>query len=150
MMPSTRSTRLSCALDMAKAFDSFLSNMGVHDQGLNIGIGLHTGRAVVGLFGTEARREYTAIGAVVNLASRIEQLTKVTNRRVLVSRETMEMCSEAFVFEHVGSFSVKGVERQVDVYEPHPKRVENRVASPVALQAHAPFQCAIVPFFKGT
>lgn len=115
---------ISCALDMAKAFDSFLGDMGLRDQGLDIGIGVHTGRTVVGLVGTDARREYTAIGAAVNLASRIEQLTKVTKRRVLASRETMEKCSNAFVFEHVGSFSVRGVERQVDVYEPRPKGVE--------------------------
>lgn len=112
---------IDCALEMITAFDSFRSDMGIHDEDLNIGIGLHTGRSVVGLVGTEARREYTAIGATVNLASRVEQLTKVTKRRVLVSRETMEKCSSAFAFDYVGSFSVKGVERQVEVYEPRPR-----------------------------
>jgi adenylate cyclase len=114
---------VDCALDISEAFDSFLVDMGIQDQDLNMGIGLHTGRAIVGLVGPESRREYTAIGAAVNLASRIEGLTKIAKRRVLVSLETMEACGESFSFEYAGSFSVKGVERQVTVYEPHRKSV---------------------------
>jgi adenylate cyclase len=91
---------------------------------LDVGIGVHSGQAVVGFIGSENKLDYTAIGDTVNLTSRIEGLTKGV-ARVLVSEDTKNMCiAQAlpnvcpYDFVEKGSFQVKGREQAVALYEP--------------------------------
>jgi adenylate cyclase len=113
---------VGCALDMADTLQEFKRELGEEAADFDVGIGLHSGRAVVGLIGSQKRREYTAIGDTVNLASRIEGLTKEARRRILVSRDTVEQCGNAFDFVSCGTFSVKGRAQPVELFEPRRKQ----------------------------
>jgi adenylate cyclase len=108
---------VEAALEMGEVLQRFKKELGEADASFDVGIGIHTGPAVVGLIGSDQRREYTAIGDTVNLGSRIEGLTKGVSR-ILVSRETMQACGDAFEFESYGSFKVKGREQEVELFAP--------------------------------
>ncbi len=112
---------VACALDMADTLAVFKREFGEGAKDFDVGIGVHSGPAVVGLIGSEKRREYTAIGDTVNLASRIEGLTKDAKRRILVSRDTMERCADGFDFVSCGTFPVKGRAQPVELFEPRRK-----------------------------
>lgn len=113
---------VACALDMADTLQAFKRELGAEHTDFDVGIGLHSGPAVVGLMGSEKRLEYTAIGDTVNLASRIEGLTRDARRRILVSRDTMERCAGAFDFVSCGTFAVKGRAQPVELFEPRRKQ----------------------------
>ena len=108
---------VEAALEMAEVLQRFKHELGEQDADFDVGIGIHSGPAVVGLIGSEQRREYTAIGDTVNLASRIEGLTKGVSR-ILVSSDTMKLCGDAFDFKSFGSYKVKGRDQEVELFAP--------------------------------
>ena len=110
---------IQCALEMSDMLDAFRKELDATTD-FDVGIGIHSGTAVVGLIGSEQRREYTAIGDTVNLASRIEGLTKGVCR-ILVSESTMRLCPDAFDFVPRGHYKVKGRAQEVALFEPKRK-----------------------------
>ncbi|HZP91598.1 MAG TPA: adenylate/guanylate cyclase domain-containing protein [Burkholderiales bacterium] len=109
-----------CALEMSDTLEAFRKELGEMGTGFDVGIGIHSGPAVVGLIGSEQRREYTAIGDTVNLASRIEGLTKGV-ARILVSEDTKKLAGDAFDFVARGLYKVKGRTQEVALFEPRRK-----------------------------
>jgi adenylate cyclase len=108
---------VECALDMAATLERFNAEIAATGTKLDIGIGMHSGPAVVGFVGSQRKLEYTAIGDTVNLASRIEGETK-GRTRVLVTAATREACGDAFAFRAYGSATVKGRQAPVELYSP--------------------------------
>jgi class 3 adenylate cyclase len=82
---------------------------------LEVRMGINTGQASVGNFGSKGRVDYTAIGRQVNLAARLQ--AACTPGRILISRATWLLVQDAIDAESIGAIEVKGFQRPVEVYE---------------------------------
>jgi len=100
---------VSCALAMMAELDAL--NGDFESEGLptlTIGIGVNFGSVTVGNIGSSERHNYSAIGDAVNVAARIEGLTKDLGRKILVTGAVAERLGDRFRFESLGTHEVKG------------------------------------------
>ena len=86
---------------------------------LRVGIGIHSGPVIIGTVGSEDRMDSTVAGDSVNLAARLEGLTKFYRSNILVSHSTYEFLAsdKQLEFREIDLVRVKGKEHPVTIYE---------------------------------
>lgn len=117
--PDAAADAVRAALDMREALAALnLRQQVLGGPTLRIGVGVDTGEAVVGFLGSHLRRSYTAIGDVVNTASRLEGMSKQHNCDIVISQAVQDEQEVFGVAEttFLGKVTVKGRVQEVAVY----------------------------------
>jgi class 3 adenylate cyclase len=115
--PDHAAQAVACALELQTVTEAFRREQVA--AGIPFGrtrIGLHTGPAVVGNFGSEKRLKYTALGDTVNTASRIEGLNKYFGTTLAASETTVQALDPGR-FRPLGAFRLKGKSETLAVFE---------------------------------
>ncbi len=92
---------------------------------IKIGIGLNTGRAVVGEMGSSGRSDYTVIGDSINLGARVESLCKYYGSSLNISNFTKEALKDEYIFRFLDLVKVKGKDKPVKIWQVHGKNKAN-------------------------
>jgi len=88
-----------------------LEGLGVTD------LGIHTGAVLAGIIGSKERSSYALVGDTVNLASRIQGLTKEFSCEMILSQTTHDLITGSYKMEELPAMQVKGKSREVMIYK---------------------------------
>jgi class 3 adenylate cyclase len=108
---------VQAAVEMRDASSRIQAELqGITDHPFKYGIGLHTGKVIVGNIGTKDRLEFTVIGDPVNVASRIESACKELDESLLISEAVHERIKDRFKTRLIGDVELKGKTDKVRLY----------------------------------
>ena len=121
IFPLTKETACLDLLQAIREGQAAMARLNQHHarvgrEPLRYGVGVHVGDVMYGNIGSRTRLDFTVIGPAVNVASRLESLTKEVKRPVLLSRAFVEMASCAKDMESLGTFPLRGLGEPVDVF----------------------------------
>jgi adenylate cyclase len=127
-----------CALEMITGLEEL--NRKWEEKGgrrIAIGVGLNSGPVNVGNMGSDKRLAWTVMGDNVNLASRLEGMTKQYRSRVIISESTYEQVAHQFVAREVDRIRVKGKKKPVVIYQLLAPISEHQAYAPLLTQFNA-------------
>lgn len=127
LFPYSAEDALRAAIEMQKQLKIYNEGrIRSNYEPIRIGIGIHTGNLMLGTIGENERMEGTVISDAVNLASRIENLTKIYGESILMTMETLLELEnpEDFMFRILGKVRVKGKKNSVTIVEFYDGRPE--------------------------
>ncbi|HTH18702.1 MAG TPA: adenylate/guanylate cyclase domain-containing protein [Candidatus Udaeobacter sp.] len=108
---------VSAGCEILRAVDGLNDDLGAKNRApIQIGIGIHSGPAIVGSVGSPQRLEFTAIGNTVNVASRIQGLTKTLGKPLLVTAAVRDRAGDAFAVEEMPPQEVRGIEGRMMIF----------------------------------
>jgi class 3 adenylate cyclase len=121
---------VACGVDMLSAVKSFnVEEARSNREPTQIGIGLHTGTVILGTIGSSERMDSTVLGLTVNLAKRLEEITRPLGVDMLISEEVLSRLPDGHGhrFRKLGKVSVKGCSVPlpiVEVYDHDPPEIQ--------------------------
>jgi class 3 adenylate cyclase/DNA-binding response OmpR family regulator len=116
-LENSAASAIRAALRMAKALAKVdTSSITLPEAGFGAGIGINCGECVVGNIGFQNKMDYTVIGDSVNLASRLEGVTKYYHQYIIVSEYAYTAAKDDFIFRKTDSVRVKGKDQPVGLY----------------------------------
>lgn len=115
--PDDAAFSVKCALEIQHFMKEFNEQKSQElGMEINYGIGISTGIVFAGNIGSSQRIEYTVLGDAVNLASRLQALTKQLNHNLVVEMKTARKAAKRYSFSEIGIHSVAGRETPVEVF----------------------------------
>jgi adenylate cyclase len=118
--PDSADRAVACGLDMLTTVRSFNADKNLTtDQTVKIGIGIHTGQVILGTIGSSERMDSTVLGLTVNLAKRLEEVTKLLGAKMLISDEVANRLpiGNTYRLRKLGEALVKGYSAPVAITE---------------------------------
>jgi len=120
LFPGEPLDALTAAINIVNELKTY--NIHRNKQGydpISIGIGLHTGSLMLGTIGEENRMDGTVISDAVNLASRIEGLTKIYGSKIIITEKTFELIDNKDIYNYrfLGNVQVKGKKDSIKIFE---------------------------------
>lgn len=118
LFPASPVEAIGAALEMQKALSQYnVERRASGRPAVEAGTGIHTGSLMLGTIGEEERMESTVISDAVNLASRLEGLTRLFHVPILVSQQMRTAAGDRYHFRYLGTVKIKGKTRNVRIYE---------------------------------
>ncbi|HSV56147.1 MAG TPA: adenylate/guanylate cyclase domain-containing protein, partial [Magnetospirillaceae bacterium] len=148
LFPEDAEAAVRCAIDMQRRLSAFNAEQAGHwREPVSVGIGIHSGRLMLGTIGEDERMDVTVISDAVNLSSRLEGLTKEYEIGIAVSEPVLLALAEpaAYRTRYLGKIGLKGKREPVSVFEIYDSDPEDLAARKDAVKQT--FEKAISDFY---